>query len=115
MTTVQPHSREIRVFLSSTFKDMEAERNHLIKQVFPKVRVACQERQVGFTEIDLRWGVTEEDSKNGTTASTLRNSRISVRHFHRHGSGVDHLVKHVFIEMSIHVTEIILVFFRKKA
>jgi hypothetical protein len=28
--------REIRVYLSSTFKDMEAERNHLIKQVFPK-------------------------------------------------------------------------------
>jgi hypothetical protein len=67
MTTVQPHSREIRVFLSSTFKDMEAERNHLVKQVFPKVRVACQERQVGFTEIDLRWGVTEEESKNGAT------------------------------------------------
>ena len=24
-------------------------------------------RQVGFTEIDLRWGVTEEESKNGAT------------------------------------------------
>jgi hypothetical protein len=60
-------SREIRVFLSSTFRDMEAERNHLIKQIFPKVRAACLARQVGFTEIDLRWGVTEEESKNGAT------------------------------------------------
>ena len=59
--------REIRDFLSSTFRDMEAERNHLVKQVFPKVRAACLARQVGFTEIDLRWGVTEEESKNGAT------------------------------------------------
>lgn len=59
--------REIRVFLSSTFKDMEAERNYLIKTVFPRVRSECFRRQVGFTEIDLRWGVTEEESKNGAT------------------------------------------------
>ena len=62
-----PTSREIRVFLSSTFQDMDAERNHLLKQVFPQVRAACLARQVGFTEIDLRWGVTEEESQNGAT------------------------------------------------
>ena len=62
-----PATREIRVFLSSTFRDMEAERNHLVKQVFPNVRAACLARQVGFTEIDLRWGVTEEESRNGAT------------------------------------------------
>lgn len=60
-------SREIRVFLSSTFKDMEAERNHLLTQVFPALRQICNDRQVAFTEIDLRWGVTEEASKNGRT------------------------------------------------
>ncbi len=65
--TTTPTSREIRVFLSSTFQDMDAERNHLLKQVFPQVRAACLARQVGFTEIDLRWGVTEEESKNGAT------------------------------------------------
>ena len=65
--TTAPTSREIRVFLSSTFQDMDAERNHLLKQVFPQVRAACLARQVGFTEIDLRWGVTEEESKNGAT------------------------------------------------
>ena len=62
-----PQSREIRVFLSSTFQDMDAERQCLVKQVFPRVRAACLARQVGFTEIDLRWGVTEEESQNGVT------------------------------------------------
>ena len=60
-------SREIRVFLSSTFRDMEAERNYLMTYVFPDVRRYCNERQVAFTEIDLRWGVTEEESKSGRT------------------------------------------------
>lgn len=60
-------NREIRVFLSSTFRDMDVERNYLIKEVFPKLRSECRKRLVGFTEIDLRWGVTEEESKNGAT------------------------------------------------
>ena len=59
--------REIRVFLSSTFRDMDVERTYLVKQIFPKVRAACLARQVGFSEIDLRWGVSEEESKNGAT------------------------------------------------
>ncbi|GAA4081926.1 tetratricopeptide repeat protein [Zhongshania borealis] len=65
--------REIRVFLSSTFKDMNKERNYLVQHVFPEVRQKCIERGVGFTEIDLRWGITEEATKNGeTTAICLR-------------------------------------------
>jgi nephrocystin-3 len=51
-------NREIRVFLSSTFRDMEFERDYLLQHVFPKFRQDCAERNVGFTEIDLRWGVT---------------------------------------------------------
>jgi hypothetical protein len=60
-------AREIRVFLSSTFKDMGPERNHLMAQVFPLVRQRCHEREVVFTEIDLRWGITEEAAQNGRT------------------------------------------------
>lgn len=60
-------NREIRVFLSSTFRDMQAERNYLLTNVFPGLRELCSRRQVVFTEIDLRWGVTEEESKNGMT------------------------------------------------
>lgn len=51
--------REISVFLSSTFRDMKAERSYLVMHVFPRVRAACVARHVGFTEIDLRCGVTE--------------------------------------------------------
>ena len=47
-------SREIRVFLSSTFKDMEAEREYLLGRIFPEIRKACAERGVSFSEIDLR-------------------------------------------------------------
>lgn len=60
-------AREIRVFLSSTFKDMEEERRYLLAQVFPVFRLECLERLVTFTEIDLRWGITEEEAKNGRT------------------------------------------------
>ena len=30
--------REIRVFISSTFRDMQEEREELVKQVFPQLR-----------------------------------------------------------------------------
>ena len=57
--------REIRVFISSTFRDMHAERNYLVSHVFPIIRRACRERQVEFTEIDLRWGLTSEEAEQG--------------------------------------------------
>jgi hypothetical protein len=30
--------RTVRVFISSTFKDMQAERDHLVRFVFPRMR-----------------------------------------------------------------------------
>ena len=57
--------RTIRVFISSTFRDMHAERDELMLFVFPELRKKCRERQVEFVEVDLRWGITEEESKQG--------------------------------------------------
>ena len=57
--------RSIRVFISSTFRDMQAEREELVKRVFPQLRKLCEERGVGWTEVDLRWGVTEEQAQRG--------------------------------------------------
>lgn len=57
--------RRIRVFVSSTFTDLEKERDYLVKVIFPQVRKFCQERNIEFIEIDLRWGITEEESKEG--------------------------------------------------
>lgn len=56
---------ELRIFLSSTFSDLDEERQHLAKKIFPAIRQLCRERGVEFTEIDLRWGVTEEESIQG--------------------------------------------------
>jgi nephrocystin-3 len=58
-------NRHIRVFISSTFKDMKHERELLIKQVFPELRRICADRFVTFTEVDLRWGITEEQTAEG--------------------------------------------------
>jgi len=60
-THTPPHDqRVIRVFISSTFKDMAEEREKLVKYTFPELRRRCRERQVEFVEVDLRWGITDE-------------------------------------------------------
>ena len=57
--------RVIRVFISSTFRDMMRERDLLVKEVFPALRRICAKRFVAFTEVDLRWGITEEQAAEG--------------------------------------------------
>jgi hypothetical protein len=42
----QPINRQIRVFVSSTFRDMQAERNHLVKFIFPQLRNLCQQKNL---------------------------------------------------------------------
>src|SRR5712691_2515549 len=58
-------SREIRVFISSTFRDMQAERNELVKRTFPQLRKLCESRGVTWGEVDLRWGITDEQKAEG--------------------------------------------------
>ncbi|XP_069101362.1 uncharacterized protein [Argopecten irradians] len=59
--------REIRVFVSSTFKDFSEEREQLIKKTFREINKMCSERGVFFTYVDLRWGISDEQSKTGQT------------------------------------------------
>lgn len=56
-----------RVFVSSTFSDMIAERNALQEQTFPRLRAYCQEKGARFQAIDLRWGVSEEAARDQQT------------------------------------------------
>jgi hypothetical protein len=49
--------RTVRVFLSSTFRDMHAERDHLVKVVFPALRERLLPYRLELLDIDLRWGV----------------------------------------------------------
>lgn len=58
-------TRHIRVFISSTFRDMQDERDILIKKIFPQLRKLCEERAVTWTEVDLRWGITTEQAAEG--------------------------------------------------
>jgi tetratricopeptide (TPR) repeat protein len=57
--------RVIRVFVSSTFRDMQEEREELVKRVFPQLRKLCETRGVTWGEVDLRWGVSDEQKAEG--------------------------------------------------
>ena len=59
-----PGWRTVKVFLSSTFRDMHAERDHLIKFTFPALREKLLPHRVELYDIDLRWGITEDEAKN---------------------------------------------------
>nr|XP_040028059.1 telomerase protein component 1 isoform X1 [Gasterosteus aculeatus aculeatus] len=54
--------RSVRVFVSSTFRDMHAERDVLVRAVFPELRRRAASRRLHLQEVELRWGVTEEES-----------------------------------------------------
>lgn len=53
-------TRTFRIFVSSTFSDLEAERNALQQFVFPRLRELAERSHCRFQAIDLRWGVSEE-------------------------------------------------------
>ena len=52
--------KTFRIFVSSTFGDLQDERNALQKHVFPELRELCRRQGCRFQAIDLRWGVREE-------------------------------------------------------
>jgi hypothetical protein len=55
-------ARTFRVFVSSTFSDLKAERNALQEKVFPRLRKLAAEHGSRFQAIDLRWGVSDQAS-----------------------------------------------------
>lgn len=65
------YNRSIRVFVSSTFLDMQAERDELVTKVFPALRTKYRARGVEVFEVDLRWGITKEMQERGDTLPTL--------------------------------------------
>src|SRR5262245_32360569 len=52
--------KTVRVFISSTFRDMQAERDHLVRFVFPRLREKLSHRHIHLVDVDLRWGVTSD-------------------------------------------------------
>ena len=62
---LQMHQRAIRVFVSSTFRDMQQERDELVKFIFPQLCKLCGQRGVAWGEVDLRWGISDEQKAEG--------------------------------------------------
>lgn len=60
--------RTIRIFVSSTFRDFHQEREVLVKEIFPDLRLWCEQRKLRLVECDLRWGVP----KDTTSEETIR-------------------------------------------
>lgn len=61
--------RSVPIFLSSTFRDMHAERDYLRDFVFPELEERLKERGIQIEPIDLRFGIetvslTEEQEKS---------------------------------------------------
>jgi len=65
MDRLSADPRVVRVFVSSTFGDMQTERNELVKRTFPALQKLCESRGVTWGEVDLRWGLTDEQEAEG--------------------------------------------------
>ncbi|KAK2498922.1 hypothetical protein MC885_003950 [Smutsia gigantea] len=59
----QPGWHSIRLFISSTFRDMHGERDLLLRSVLPVVQARAAPHHISLHAIDLRWGVTEEETR----------------------------------------------------
>jgi tetratricopeptide (TPR) repeat protein len=70
MTELTPW-RTFSIFISSTFADMQAERDYLKSFVFPRVRGELEKHRIKLEVVDLRWGVDttsieQEDKREAT-------------------------------------------------
>ena len=70
MERPQSFDKTIRIFISSTFKDMNDERNYLTDKIFPRLQHEAKSKGINLKFIDLRWGITEEEAKQGRVIET---------------------------------------------
>ena len=50
-----PAYETVRVFISSTFRDMQAERDHLVRFVFPRLREELLSYRIHLAEVVRPW------------------------------------------------------------
>lgn len=58
-------NREVRIFISSTFSDMNGNRDQIINKLIPYLRNRYESHNIVINVIDLRWGITDEDVLKG--------------------------------------------------
>lgn len=74
--------REIRIFISSTFRDMHGEREELVKRVFPQLQKTFEEREGAWGEVALRWGSNDEQKAEDKVLPTyLEENKLCRPHF----------------------------------
>src|SRR5262249_7522378 len=73
--------KTVRVFISSTFRDMYAERDHLVKVIFPALRERLETHRVHLIDIDLRWGITREQAENDQALDVCLQQIVECRPF----------------------------------
>ena len=66
--------RTFSIFISSTFTDMQAERDYLKNKVFPRVEEELQKRRIKLEIVDLRWGIdtTSMEQEDEREANVLK-------------------------------------------
>ena len=62
-----PNWTTAKVFISSTFRDMHSERDILSRVVFPLLKSKLNDRFINVQEVDLRWGITENEASENKT------------------------------------------------
>jgi WD40 repeat protein len=54
--------KTVKLFVSSTFRDTQLERDILVRRVFPRLRAELLKYRLHLEEVDLRWGITKEEN-----------------------------------------------------
>ena len=68
------HDRHVcRVFFSSPFNGMQAEREILACRYWPRLQSYCESHGVHFRAVDLRWGITHEAAENAQVLNICLN------------------------------------------
>ena len=57
--------KRVTLFIDGTFIDSHAERDYLLREVFPELIMWCRQRRIHLTYMDLRWGITETETNDG--------------------------------------------------
>jgi hypothetical protein len=74
-----PHWRTVRVFLSSTFRDVHAERDHLVKVTFPRCARGCCRIGSSCTTSTCA-GASPRRSRATTGSSGVSVTELEIRH-----------------------------------
>jgi hypothetical protein len=75
----RPAISGVRLFISSTFEDMQDERRTLLEIGLPIVRVACERAGASFHEVDLRWSISAGASLRRKQMLVMSSVSVSTR------------------------------------